>query len=72
MAGQIIDEQEVKFVKSIYGEEKYKNRDIVQFGDKILVGWHILGYPSLADLEAQFNENEILELHAAVQRSVYM
>ena len=37
MAGTNSDEQKVKFVKSVYGEEKYKNCETTQFGDQILV-----------------------------------
>ncbi|MDD5373353.1 MAG: hypothetical protein PHO62_08015 [Sulfurimonas sp.] len=55
--------QKIKFVKAVYGEDKYKNCDTVQFGDKILVGWYICGYPTLESLEKTFNDEEILELH---------
>lgn len=56
----VLQKRKLKFVKAIYGVEKFEKMETIQFGDKILVAWNLCGYQTLEDLEAEFSDENIL------------
>lgn len=49
-------------VKSVYGKEQYNKQIKQQFGDSFIIGWYVLGYDTLEDLQTKFSDEEILDL----------
>lgn len=49
-------------VKSVYGKEQYNKQTKQQFGDSFIIGWYVLGYDTLEDLQTKFSDEEILDL----------
>jgi len=58
-----LEKQKVKFIKAMYGKEHFENQDKVQFGDTWIVGWYLLGYPTLKDFESEFTDRDMLDIH---------
>jgi len=65
-----LEKQKIKFVKSVYGKKHYDNQDKVQFGDKWIVGWYLLGYPTLKDFELEFTDRNMLYIHKQLTREI--
>lgn len=55
-------------VKKLYGEKPYKENHSEKYGDEIIHGWVMLGYPSIQKLEVTFSDTEILELYKKQDR----
>jgi hypothetical protein len=62
VVGTLNTANKIKFIKSVYGKDKFDNNASVQFGNEIIVAWYIIGYETLEDLEKKYFDNEILEL----------
>ena len=58
----------INYIKSVYGKKAFEERKTVQFGDIIIVGWYIKGYPNLKDLESNFTDREILNIHNQIEK----
>lgn len=52
----------VNIIKSVYGKDKYTNKESQQYGSSFVVGWYILGFDTLESLEQKYSNEEILEL----------
>jgi len=57
------EKSKVKFVKHMYGLQKFEDNDTILFGTKIIIGWYICGYSTLKDLEDKFTDEEILSFY---------
>ena len=57
------NEKRLKAIKTIYGEEAYHKGSKVTYGTTVYVGWWILGYNTIEELEAKYTDEKILEMH---------
>jgi len=50
----------------MYGKNHKENRDVVKYADSVIIGWYLLGYPTLKDIEADFSDDDILDFYEQV------
>lgn len=54
---------QIKFIKAVYGKEKFAANETIQFGNETLVAWYLVGFETLQDLEAKYTDEEIIEFY---------
>ena len=57
------NEKRLKAIKTIYGKEAYEKGLKIKYGNNTFIGWWILGYDTIEELEANKTDDEILEIH---------
>jgi hypothetical protein len=51
--------KKIKFIKAVYGKEKFDNNETIQFGNETIVAWYLAGYETLEELEGKYTDKEI-------------
>ena len=62
-------QSKIKFIKSVYGEEARAEDRTVEFMNKIIVAWSLIGLPTLKDLEQAHTDDEILSFHQQISKA---
>ncbi len=63
------NKKRLKAIKTIYGEEAYHECSRVTYGTTVYIGWWILGYNTIEELEKKYTDEQILEMHDERLRS---
>lgn len=61
--GTVNTSDQIKFIKAVYGKEKFDANETIQYGNETLVSWYVIGFNTLQDLEAKYTDEEIIELY---------
>ena len=65
-----IDKHILSAAKIVYGAERVKARVSVPVGYEIVCAWSLAGYDTLEKLEAEYSDDEILEMYYSLQDSL--
>lgn len=66
----LLETQRLKFIKAMYGKDKSDKQEKVQCGNKWIVGWYLLGYPTLKDFQNEFTEQNMLDVYKQLKGEV--
>lgn len=61
--GTVNTTDRIKFIKAVYGKEKFDASETIQLGNETLVSWYLIGFETLQDLETKHTDEEIIELY---------
>lgn len=65
-----IDKHILSAAKIVYGVDRVKARVSVPVGFETVYAWSLVGYDTLEELEAKYNDDEILEMYYSLQDSL--
>ena len=61
-----LQKDKVKFVRAMYGKDHYEAKESVKWGYGVIIGWYILGYPTLRDIDADYSDEKILDFYEQI------
>lgn len=65
-----IDKHILSAAKIVYGVERVKARVSVPVGFEIVCAWSLVGYDTLEELEAEYSDDEILEMYYSLNENL--